>query len=108
MRRWPPPLSVTLPPPSSTIFGPFALRILAVAFMVIVIGSGPQLKVMMPPAATADTTASDVQLAALPVPMTRVGLEVSTARASAGIGALPFGLPAGGPAAVGGLLLADA
>ena len=108
MRRWPPPLSVTLPPPSSTIRGPFALRTFAVAFIVIVIGSGPQLNVMMPPAATAATTASEVQLAALPLPMTRVGFEVSTARASAGTAALPFGLPAGGPATAGGLLLAGA
>jgi hypothetical protein len=87
---------------------PVRLRIFAVAFMVIVIGSGPQLNVMMPPAATADTTASEVQLAALPLPTVRVGFDVSTARASAGIVALPFGLPACGPAAAGGLLLADA
>ena len=94
MRRWPSPLSVTLPPPSSTTFGPLALRTFAVAVIVIVTGAGPQLNVMMPPAATAVTTAAEVQLAGVPVPMIRVGFEVSTARASAGTVALPFGLPA--------------
>jgi hypothetical protein len=78
--------------------------------MVIVTGSGPQLKVTIPPAATAETTASDVQLAAVPVPTVRSGLDVSTGRASAGIVALPFGLPAGGMAArlAGAERLADA
>jgi hypothetical protein len=41
--------------------------------MVIVTGPGPQLKVMMPPAATAATTAADVQLAGEPSPITRSG-----------------------------------
>jgi len=50
----------------------------------------------MPPAATAETTASEVQLAGVPVPTTRVGWEVSTAAPSAGTGADPPGLPAGG------------
>jgi hypothetical protein len=40
---------------------------------VIVTGWGPQLKVMMPPLATALTTAADVQLAGVPVPMTWLG-----------------------------------
>jgi hypothetical protein len=69
---------------------------LAVARIVIVTGSGPHEKVMIPPAATAATTASEVQLAAVPLPTTRVGREVSTAAASGGTGARPFGLPAGG------------
>ena len=94
MRRWPPPLSVTLSPPSSTISGPVSLRILAVAVSVMVTGLGPQLKVMIPPAATASTTAPEVQPAGLPSPMTRSGCEVSTARASAGTPAPPPGLPA--------------
>src|SRR5690349_2497373 len=49
---------------------------------------------MIPPLATASTTAADVQLAAVPLPITRVGCEVSAARASAGIAALPPGFPA--------------
>lgn len=40
----------------------------AVFAITIVTGPGPQLKPMMPPAATARTTAADVQLAALPFP----------------------------------------
>src|SRR5881394_792751 len=95
MRRWPPPLSVTLPPPSSTMRG-LALRTFAVAVMVMVTGSGPHEKVMTPPAATALTTASEVQLAGVPVPMTRVGWLVSAAAASAGTIACPPGLPPGG------------
>ncbi|BCJ72578.1 hypothetical protein CS0771_21220 [Catellatospora sp. IY07-71] len=61
--------------------------------MVMVSGSGPQSNVMIPPAATAATTALDVQLAGVPFPITRVGFVVFTARASAGTTALPFGLP---------------
>jgi len=57
----------------------------------------------MPPAATAATTASDVQLAGVPLPITRVGRLVSTARASAGTAARPFGLPATGRAGGVGL-----
>ncbi|GHJ50774.1 hypothetical protein Nm8I071_00810 [Nonomuraea sp. TT08I-71] len=66
----------------------------AVAFIRMVTGAGPQSKVMIPPAATAFTTASEVQLAGVPVPTVRVGREVSTARASAGTAACPSGLPA--------------
>ncbi|HTZ23458.1 MAG TPA: hypothetical protein VMC83_05645 [Streptosporangiaceae bacterium] len=66
---------------------------LAVAVIVIVTGFGPQLKVMTPPLATARTTAAEVQLAGLPVPMTVVGLAVLTAPAAAGTGAWPLGLP---------------
>jgi len=70
------------------------LRTFAVAFIVIVTGFGPHLKVIFPPLATAETTASEVQLAGVPVPMTRVGLEVLTARPAAGTFAFPFGFPA--------------
>ena len=51
---------------------------------------------MTPPWATALTTACEVQLAGVPLPTTRSGSEVSTARASGGIGELPVGLPATG------------
>jgi hypothetical protein len=80
------------------------LRTFAVAVIVIVTGAGPQLNVMTPPRATASTTARDVQLAGVPVPTTRVGREVSTARASAGTAAPPLGFPAGltGVPVVGG------
>ena len=46
---------------------------------------------MIPPLATAATTAAEVQLAAVPLPTTRVGWDVSTARASAGTAAWPAG-----------------
>ncbi len=74
------------------------LTTLAVAVMVIVTGAGPHEKVMIPPAATAATTAAEVQLAGVPVPITRVGRAVLTACAAAGTGAVPAGLPAAGPA----------
>jgi hypothetical protein len=48
---------------------------------------------MMPPAATALTTAAEVQLAGVPFPTVRVGLLVSTARAADGTDACPLGLP---------------
>jgi hypothetical protein len=82
-----------------------ALRTFAVAFIAMVTGAGPQENVMMPPAATAATTAAEVQLAGVPLPTTRVGWEVSTAFASAGTVAWPFGLPgagSGGAALLGG------
>ena len=94
-RIWclPPPLSVTRLPPSRTtrwlVFTTFA-----VAFIVIVTGFGPQLKVITPPLATALTTAAEVQLAGVPLPMTRFGWLVFTARPRGG-NAWPFGLPAG-------------
>jgi hypothetical protein len=78
------------------------LRTFAVAVMAIVTGAGPHEKVITPPAATAATTAAEVQLAAVPAPTTVVGCEVSTGRPSAGIAAWPFGLPADGSAACGG------
>jgi hypothetical protein len=59
-------------------------QIFAVALIVIVTGCWPQLKVMMPPLATARTTAADVQLAAVPLPMTWFGCAVLTARAAGG------------------------
>ena len=90
---------MTLPPPSITISGPVLLTTLAVWVMGMVIGSGPQLKVMIPPSATAFTTAAEVQLAGVPVPITRVGLDVFTAWASTGTVAVPSGLPAGTHAA---------
>ncbi|WP_237771231.1 hypothetical protein [Kribbella sp. ALI-6-A] len=61
--------------------------------MVIVTGAGPQLKVITPPAATAATTAADVQPAGVPLPTTRSGRLVSTACAAAGTVASPPGLP---------------
>lgn len=50
----------------------------------MVTGSGPQLKVMMPPAVTAVFSASKVQLSAVPEPTTLVEPLVSTAWASLG------------------------
>src|SRR3954451_7446396 len=93
MRRRPPPLRVTLPPPSRTT-RELALRTFAVAVSRMVTGSGPHENVITPPAATARTTAADVRLAAVPCPTTRVGWDVSTARPSGGTGAWPSGLPA--------------
>src|SRR5689334_21515203 len=105
MRRLPPPLSVTRPPPSSTTWL-LALRTFAVAVIVMVTGAGPQLNVMMPPAATAFTTAADVQLAGVPLPTLRVGWLVSTARPADGTVACPFGLPGLG-SSLGGVDVRD-
>src|ERR1022692_5047952 len=69
IRRTLPPVSVTLPPPSMTTCA-LVLRTLAVACITIVTGDGPQEKVITPPLATALTTAAEVQLAGVPVPMT--------------------------------------
>jgi hypothetical protein len=63
-----------------------------------VTGFGPQLKVMTPPFATALTTAAEVQLAGVPLPMTWFGWLVFTARATRGTDAWPFGFPAAGRA----------
>ena len=95
MRRAPWPSRVTCPPPSITTFGRL-LKTRAVALIGIVTGAGPQLKVMIPPWATALTTAAEVQLAGVPVPTTWSGSEVSTRPADAGIGECPVGLPAAG------------
>ena len=64
-----------------------SLRTFAVVVNLIVTGFGPQENVISPPRATARTTAADVQLAAVPLPTTLVGREVSTGRAAAGTGA---------------------
>ena len=50
----------------------------------MVTGLVPQLKVMMPPAATSRTTAADVQLAGHPSPITWSGCRVSTPRPAGG------------------------
>ena len=73
---------------------PVLFLTLAVAAIVMVTGAGPHANRMIPPLATALTTAADVQLAAVPSPITRVGCVVSTGPASAGIAALPPGFPA--------------
>src|SRR6516165_5372559 len=95
IRRTPPPLSVTSPPPSSTTRW-LVLRTLAVAVRVMVTGAGPHLKVMIPPAATALTTAAEVQPVGVPLPMTWFGWLVLTARPASGTAAWPFGLPKSG------------
>jgi hypothetical protein len=69
IRRTPPPLSVTFPPPSMTTRA-LVMRTFAVFFIVMVTGLAPQENVITPPAATAATTARDVQLAAVPSPTT--------------------------------------
>ena len=61
MRRAPWPSRVTSPPPSITMSGRL-LKTRAVALIGIVTGDGPQLNVMIPPWATALTTACEVQL----------------------------------------------
>src|ERR1043165_2504478 len=74
MRDVPPPLSVTVPPPSITVS--FAVEICDVT--VIVTGAAPQLKTTVPPPATAVRSAASVQLAAEPSPTVVVGADVST------------------------------
>jgi hypothetical protein len=64
--------------------------------MVIVTGRGPQEKVITPPAATAATTACEVQLAGVPSPMTWSGWLVLTGCPAGGTSAWPAGLPAAG------------
>ena len=68
----------------------------SVAVTGIVTAPSPQLNVMTPPAVAAACSALNVQLAAVPVPTTAVGLEVSAGCPFAGTPALhdPFGLPA--------------
>ena len=85
MRRRPAPLNVTNPPPSMTTRG-LVFTTFAVALILIVTGSGPQANRMIPPAATAATTAAEVQLAGVPRPTTRLGRELSTGRPPAGTG----------------------
>src|SRR5882672_877710 len=98
MRTFPPPLRVTLLPPSMTSLVPLSLKTFAVDVRTIVTGSGPQLKVMTPPFATAATNASPVQLDAVPVPITVVGDDTSSGWPSGGIVACASAQPAGGPA----------
>jgi hypothetical protein len=64
----------------------------------MVTGLGPQSNVMMPPSATAVTTAADVQPAGVPSPITWSGSLVLTASPAAGTVAFPLGLPPSGPA----------
>jgi hypothetical protein len=71
------------------------LRTLAVVSMVMVTGLGPQANVITPPAATASTTAADVQLAAVPVPITWSGWAMLTGWPAAGTGAMPVPLLTG-------------
>ena len=57
---------------TATVF--LVLGMFSVAVTGIVTGLAPQLNVMMPPAVAAACSAANVQLAALPVPTTAVGL----------------------------------
>jgi hypothetical protein len=66
----------------------------------MVSGSFPQLNVTTPPPATAATTLSPVQLAAVPSPTTVVGDEMSSASAVVGTGHFPAGFPFGPVATV--------
>ena len=99
IRRAPWPSRVTFPPPSMTTSG-LLLNTRAVAAILIVTGSGPQSNVITPPAATALTTACEVQLAGVPRPTTWSGLELSAGPAPAGMEAVPPGLPGSGWAGV--------
>src|SRR5262249_5895411 len=103
MRRVPPPLRVTRPPPSSTTSGR-VLRTLAVWRIRIVTCPGPHAKLILPPARTAETTAAEVQLRAVPWPMTRVGTLAPAAGASAAATtiALTHPRPAPRPVLIGG------
>src|ERR1700742_313535 len=106
MRREPPPLRVTFPWPSSTT-SVLVLRTLAVAVMAMVTGLGPQENVITPPAATASTTAWDVQLAGVPSPITWSGWAMLTGWPAAGTAAMPVPLLTGaddGAAEVDGVL----
>src|SRR5208283_41265 len=101
MREVPPPLSVTWPAPSMVVSLPTGTS----EVTLMVTGAEPQLNVTMPPLATADRKAASVQLTALPLPTTVVGLDVSTGLAgttqvAAGGGGLwSPPLPAAPPAA---------
>jgi hypothetical protein len=63
--------------------------------MAMVTGDDPHLNVIVPPVVTAALSALKVQLAAVPVPTTVVGVEVSTGVPAVGTPALqePSGLP---------------
>ena len=73
MREVPPPLSVTRPPPSSTVS--FVNAICAVT--VIVTGALPHAKTIVPPPVAACWSAASVQLAAVPSPTVAVGADTS-------------------------------
>jgi len=90
----PPPSRVMRFPPSMTVS--LSVWRFSVEVTRMVAGALPHLNVMMPALATADCSALNVQLAAVPVPTTVVGLEVLAACPSAGTPVLhePFGLPA--------------
>src|SRR3954447_1665486 len=92
MRFVPPPERVTVPPPSSTSFA-VLLLILRVWLSVIVTGFAPQLKVTTPPAATAETTAAEVQLAAGPLPTTWSGWLTSSRPMPDGTATVPEVVP---------------
>src|SRR6185369_7111661 len=71
-------------PPSMTVL--VAVGRFMVAVTGIVTGAGPQLNVMTPPRPTAALSAANVQLAAVPVPITAVGRDTSAGCAPAGSG----------------------
>src|ERR1700757_4501132 len=99
IRRLPPPLRVTRPPPSNTTLWRVLIT-LAVRVITMVTGLGPQLNVTIPPAAMSRTTADDVQLAGFPFPTTWLGRRISTARPAGGAETCPPGLPKCGAARV--------
>src|SRR5262249_47406516 len=86
MRTALPPSGVFLLPPWMAVFLLVGTSSWAVTAMVK--GAGPQSKVTTPPVFTAWLRAPKVQLAAVPVPTTVVGLEVSTGFPCAGTPAL--------------------
>src|SRR5581483_9657737 len=76
------PSSVIRLPPSMTVLVAVGRFMVAVTGMVT--GAGPQLNVMTPPRPTAALSAANVQLAAVPVPITAVGRDTSAGCAPAG------------------------
>jgi hypothetical protein len=88
-----PPSSVTLFPPSMTVF--LFVGMFSVALIGMVTAPLPQLKVITPPVATAAWSWLNVQLAGVPLPTT-VGLDVSAGCPVAGTPVLqePLGFPA--------------
>src|SRR4051812_17553871 len=91
-----PPSSVTLLPPSITVF--FISGRCIVAVTAIVTGALPQLNVITPPLPTAASSSANVQLSGVPVPTTVSGAETSADIAAAGTPArqCPSGLPFAG------------
>src|SRR6185295_9787172 len=73
MRVLPPPLRVTLPPPSITVSTLTSCCLVTV----MVTGAAPQSKVTTPPFASAAASAASVQSEAEPLPTTVVGVETS-------------------------------